>query len=49
DQHVSTQEVNSFLAEYLLGPSSFAEQIFGKTDLTNPLALLIQFTMFDTN
>ncbi|KAL3871640.1 hypothetical protein ACJMK2_039626, partial [Sinanodonta woodiana] len=49
DQHVSTQEVNTFLEEHLLGPSSYAEKIFGETDLTNAIAMLIPFSIFDTN
>ncbi|KAL3871639.1 hypothetical protein ACJMK2_039625, partial [Sinanodonta woodiana] len=35
DYIVSTQEVKIFLANNLLGPSSFAERIFGEMDLTN--------------
>ncbi|KAL3877069.1 hypothetical protein ACJMK2_034824, partial [Sinanodonta woodiana] len=49
DKLVSTEEVHSFLASNLLGPSSNAELMFGETDLTNVLSLTVRFKMLDTN
>ncbi|KAL3871641.1 hypothetical protein ACJMK2_039627, partial [Sinanodonta woodiana] len=49
NNHISTHEVNKFLEDHLLGPSSHAERIFGEMDLTNELGLTLSFLLFDTN
>ncbi|KAL3871638.1 hypothetical protein ACJMK2_039624, partial [Sinanodonta woodiana] len=49
DKYVSAQEVNTFLEQHLLGPSSNAERIFGGTDLANDFSVKILFKYFDRN
>ncbi|KAL3877062.1 hypothetical protein ACJMK2_034817, partial [Sinanodonta woodiana] len=49
DKYLSTQEVTMFLEDHLLEASSNAERLFGETDLTSALSVLIRFKYFDTN